>query len=49
MSDLTSGQSLKQQALTASTFVEIVDTLVTDFDVIEVLTLLSSRCVGVKA
>ena len=45
MSDLTSGQSLKQQALTASTFVEIVDTLVTDFDVIEVLTLLSSRCV----
>ena len=34
-----------RQALTASTFVEIVDTLVGDFDVIEVLTLLAARCV----
>jgi GAF domain-containing protein len=30
---------------TASTFVEVVDTLVRDFDVIEVLTVLTSRCV----
>ena len=34
-----------RQALTATTFVEIVDTLVGDFDVIEVLTVLTSRCV----
>lgn len=33
------------QTLTASTFVEIVETLVGDFDVIDVLTLLTSRCV----
>jgi transcriptional regulator with GAF, ATPase, and Fis domain len=32
-------------ALTATTFVEIVDTLVGDFDVIDVLTSLTSRCV----
>jgi GAF domain-containing protein len=34
-----------RQALTATTFVEIVDTLVSDFDVIDVLTTLTSRCV----
>ena len=34
-----------RQALTATTFVEIVDTLVDDFDVIEVLTVLTSRSV----
>jgi GAF domain-containing protein len=34
-----------QQTLTARTFVEIVDTLVGNFDVIEVLTVLTSRCV----
>jgi GAF domain-containing protein len=33
------------QTLTATTFVEIVDALVGDFDVIDVLTLLTSRCV----
>ncbi len=33
------------QTLTANTFVEIVETLVGDFDVIDVLTLLTSRCV----
>jgi GAF domain-containing protein len=33
------------QTLTATTFVEIVETLVGDFDVIDVLTLLTSRCV----
>jgi GAF domain-containing protein len=36
-----------REALAAAAFVEIVDTLVTDFDVIEVLTLLSSRCVEI--
>jgi len=38
-------RALTRQALTATTFVEIVDTLVDDFDVIEVLTLLTSRSV----
>ena len=33
------------QTLTATTFVEIVDALVGNFDVIDVLTLLTSRCV----
>ncbi|MGZ8714852.1 MAG: ANTAR domain-containing protein [Mycobacterium sp.] len=36
---------MNRQALTATTFVEIVDTLVDDFDVIEVLTVLTSRSV----
>jgi GAF domain-containing protein len=36
-----------RETLTTATFVEIVDTLVSDFDVIEVLTLLSSRCVEI--
>ncbi|MEP7112187.1 MAG: GAF and ANTAR domain-containing protein [Ilumatobacteraceae bacterium] len=36
---------MNRQALTATTFVEIVDTLVDDFDVIEVLTQLTSRSV----
>ncbi len=35
----------ERQVLTATAFVEIVDTLVGDFDVIEVLTVLTSRCV----
>jgi len=35
----------ERQALVAETFVEIVDTLVEDFDVIELLTVLTSRCV----
>jgi GAF domain-containing protein len=43
--DETASRALARQALTASTFVEIVDTLVGGFDVIEVLTLLTSRCV----
>ena len=34
-----------REALTATTFVELVDALVGDFDVIDVLTGLSSRCV----
>jgi GAF domain-containing protein len=38
-------RALNRQALTATTFVEIVDALVDDFDVIEVLTQLTSRSV----
>ena len=34
-----------RQTLTANTFVELIDTLVEDFDVIDVLTMLASRCV----
>jgi GAF domain-containing protein len=34
-----------RQTLTASTFVELVDTLVDEFDVIDLLTVLASRCV----
>ncbi len=45
MANDAKAQGLSRQALTATTFVEIVDTLVGDFDVIEVLTLLTSRCV----
>ena len=45
MSDDPVARSATRQALTATTFVEIVDTLVGDFDVIEVLTRLTSRCI----
>ena len=38
-------RTLTRNALTAVTFVEIVDTLVDDFDVIDVLTVLTSRSV----
>jgi GAF domain-containing protein len=38
-------RAVTRQALTATTFVEIVDTLVDNFDVIDVLTVLTSRCV----
>ena len=38
-------RAIQRQALTATTFVEIVDTLVDDFDVIDVLTVLTSRSV----
>jgi GAF domain-containing protein len=34
-----------RQGLTAATFVELIDTLVDDFDVIDTLTVLASRCV----
>ena len=44
-SDNAERRALHRQALTATTFVEIVDTLVDDFDVIEVLTVLTSRSV----
>ena len=45
VSDDAELRALNRQALTATTFVEIVDTLVDDFDVIEVLTALTSRSV----
>ena len=38
-------ETSQRQSLTCATFVEIVDTLVGEFDVIDVLTLLTSRCV----
>ncbi|HRC46526.1 MAG TPA: hypothetical protein PLS72_04535, partial [Ilumatobacteraceae bacterium] len=37
--------TIDRSALTATTFLEIVDTLVGEFDVIDVLTSLASRCV----
>lgn len=45
MSEETEQRAIQRQALTATTFVEIVDTLVDDFDVIDVLTQLTSRSV----
>ena len=45
MSDNAEQRAVTRQALTATTFVEIVDTLVDNFDVIDVLTVLTSRCV----
>lgn len=42
-------KSAPAQTLTATTFGELVDTLVGDFDVIEVLTLLTTRCVELLA
>jgi GAF domain-containing protein len=45
MSDNSEQRAIHRQALTATTFVEIVDTLVDDFDVIDVLTVLTSRSV----
>jgi len=45
MTDDALARAATRQTLTATTFVEIVDTLVGDFDVIEVLTALTSRCV----
>lgn len=38
---------MPREALFASTLVELADTLVADFDVVELLTLLSDRCVEV--
>jgi GAF domain-containing protein len=45
MTDDALSRALQRQTLTATTFVEIVDTLVGDFDVIEVMTLLTTRVV----
>jgi GAF domain-containing protein len=38
-------RGVDRQTLTANTFVELIDTLVDDFDVIDLLTVLASRCV----
>jgi transcriptional regulator with GAF, ATPase, and Fis domain len=45
MSDDALSSAARRQTLTATTFVEIVDTLVGEFDVIDVLTSLTSRSV----
>jgi len=45
MSSNTSDHGAERQARTSTTFVQLVDTLVDDFDVIDLLTLLSSRSV----
>ena len=45
MPDDSRRPALEQQTLTATAFIEIVDILVNDFDVIDVLTQLTDRCV----
>ncbi len=45
--DDVNGDAMPREAMLARTFVELADTLVADFDVVELLTLLADRCVDV--
>jgi GAF domain-containing protein len=44
---MTVGEPVPREALLSRTFVELADTLVNDFDVVELLTLVADRCVDV--
>jgi GAF domain-containing protein len=44
---VAAGGAVPSESLLAKTFVELADTLVADFDVVELLTLLADRCVDV--
>jgi GAF domain-containing protein len=44
---MTAGEPVRREALLSQTFVELADTLVNDFDVVELLTLVADRCVEV--
>jgi GAF domain-containing protein len=44
---LVTGDPMPRETLLARTFVELADSLVTDFDVVELMTLLADRCVDV--
>jgi GAF domain-containing protein len=44
---VVTGGRMPREAMLARTFVELADTLVADFDVVELLTLLADRCVEV--
>jgi GAF domain-containing protein len=44
---MTGGEPMTREALLSRTFVELADTLVNDFDVVELLTLVADRCVEV--
>ena len=45
--EMTTGEPMQREALLSQTFVELADTLVSDFDVVELLTLVVDRCVEV--
>jgi GAF domain-containing protein len=42
---MTTGEPIRRDALLSRTFVELADTLVNDFDVVDLLTLVADRCV----
>jgi transcriptional regulator with GAF, ATPase, and Fis domain len=47
MAVVVTGERMAREALLARTLVELADTLVADFDVVDLLTLLADRCVDV--